>query len=115
MLERELGLASDPGATRALDEFLALESVQTLLQLASLRSRGERAYPEDLADDRRVLQQRLLVRWERIQASGNDALHGFRQRQVMDGLPLDEHADELLGVERVAAGTGHQRTLGLRL
>ena len=57
--ERELALALDRRAPLAADEALALERVER--RGRCVRVASERARPEDLADDGRVLQERLLV------------------------------------------------------
>ncbi len=72
MLERELRLALDRAATRALHEFLLLERMQLLLR------RPESTEPEHLSDHRRVLQQRLLLERERVESRGDDPLDGLR-------------------------------------
>ena len=57
--ERELALALDRRAALPADEPLALEPVQR--RAGRRRVAAERARPEDLADDCRILEQRLLV------------------------------------------------------
>ena len=70
----------------------------------------ERAAPERLAEHGRVEQQLLLLRRERVEPRGDDPLH--RLGQVAAGVAaLGEHARELLGVERVAAGAREQLLL----
>ena len=104
MLERELRLAGDRAAPRALHELLLLQRVQALL------ADTERAEPEHLAQHRGVLQHRLLLRRQPIQARGDDPLHGLRQ--VDGGSALGQHAHVLLCVERITAGAVEE--LGLR-
>jgi hypothetical protein len=77
--------------------------------------RGERPRPEDLADHRCVLEQRLGIRRESVEPRSDQRLDRLRVGQLLDGserpafaMPEEqaavlEHADELLGVERVAA------------
>ena len=58
------------------------------------------------------LQQRFLARREGVQPGGNDTLDRFRQHA---GRPtLREHADVLLGEERIAARALEQRSLLVR-
>ena len=75
---------------------------------SSRADRCERAGPEDLSEHGRVLDQRLLVGAERVQPRGDDALHRLRQRSspVNRRAASRQHADVLLGVERVAAARG---------
>ena len=104
VLERELRLAGNRASPRALHELLLLQRVQTLL------ADTERPEPEDLAEHRGVLQRRLLLRGQPVEARGDDPLHGLRQ--VDGGSALGKHAHVLLCVERIAAGAVEQ--LGLR-
>src|SRR5690348_5287207 len=62
VLERILRLALDRAATGTLHELLLPQNVELLLR------RPERSEPEDLSDHRSVLQQRLLLRRERVEA-----------------------------------------------
>ena len=104
VLERELRLTGDRAAPRALHELLLLQRVQALL------ADTERPEPEHLAQHRGVLQRRLLLRRQPVQARGDDPLHGLRQ---VDGGPaLGQHAHVLLCVERITAGAVEE--LGLR-
>src|SRR5581483_11481176 len=109
--ERVLELAGDRGRAVAADELLPLELVQAPLELALLAAgeRGERPGPERLADDGRVLAQRLLLRLEQVEACRDHALDALRER--LDAPALAQHPDELLGVERVAAGAREQLRL----
>jgi hypothetical protein len=109
--ERVLVLALDRGAALPPDELLALESVEQPIQLIALTT--ERAGPEDLAHDRRVLQHPLLICGEPVDPGSDDALDGIRQRQALDGAALAVEQCVLLGIERVAAGVLQQRRLGL--
>ena len=99
-----------PGVRYAhLPESMDTVHVQDTLQAQlDLRRRpvahcGERADPEDLPHDGRVLHEGLLLARERVQAGGDDALDRLRERQVGVGTRLGQHADEFLRVERVAA------------
>jgi hypothetical protein len=112
--EDVLVLVSDGRPPFAADELLPLEPVQELLGLASLAVSDslERPEPEDLADDGRVLKQQLLLDRERIEAGGDDPLHGLRQPEPASALAqLIDHACELLGVEWVASRALDQRRL----
>src|SRR5580765_3119070 len=91
MLERVLGLALDGAAPRALHELFLAEDVELLL------SSTQRTEPEDLADDCGVLQQRLLLRRQRVETRRDDPLHRLRQPAV--ALSLREHACKLLRVQ----------------
>ena len=110
-----LVLARDRRAPRSLDELLALEPEEEIVGLRASRAveRRERAEPEDLADDGRVLEQPLLVLGERVEARGDDSLDGVGQ--LFEIALLEQHAGVLLGVERVAPGPGEKRLLGLRI
>ena len=78
MAEGELGLPADGGAALAPDELLPLEPVQQRLHVLRAHRR-ERARPEDLPEHGCVLQQRLLLARERIEAGGDDALEALGQ------------------------------------
>ena len=108
VLERELRLARHGGTSCALHEFLPLERVEALLEIPTSVFSRERAEPEDLADHSRVLQQRLLLGLQRVEPRGDDALHRLGQRQVVVRCALGQHTDELLRVQRVAAGAVEQ-------
>ena len=66
--ERVLSLAGDGRPSLPVDELLALEREQTLLELERLESRErcQRVRPEDLAEDSGVLEKRLLVVSEQV-------------------------------------------------
>ena len=80
--EGVLALAFDRGPTLTANELLPREGVEHVLDSGPVASihPGERARPEDLAHDRRVLEQGLLLRIETVQAGGDDALDrlGYR-------------------------------------
>src|SRR5439155_18744166 len=61
MLEGELGLACNGGATCAFDELLALEGVQPPFEFILVAC--QTSEPEHLAHHRGVLQERLLLGW----------------------------------------------------
>ena len=115
--ERVLGLAGDRGAAGPLDELLPLEPVQALLHETpgSSVAVGERACPEHLAVNGCVLEQRFLVRGERVEARRDDSLHGLGERQPLRFTPLGQHADVLLRVERVALRTREELRLRSRV
>ena len=100
------------GATLAADELL--EGVEPLVERRGLGQvaegcRGGR--PEDLADHRRVLQERFFRRHQSVEPRGDDSLDRLGQRQVLAVTALCEHANVLLRVERVAAGAREQDRL----
>ncbi len=125
--ERVLRLPLDRGAPRLPDELLPGELVHGLAddRLVHAGHRGEGARPEHLPHDRRVLEEGLAVRGQRVQAGGDDGLDGFRDRDHRplpdrpgaavpgEGAMVDEHLGELLRVQRVPAGLLEQRALGL--
>ncbi len=90
-----------------------------------LRDGGKGAFPDDLAEDGRVLHKLLLLLGKSVQPRRDHALDRLRKRQVNVLLEsparalaaqiaaVDQHPDELLRVERVAARAGEQD--GLRL
>src|SRR5581483_7401806 len=111
--ERILVLAGDATRPLAADELLPLELVQAHDESRSVRAveRRERAGPEALPDDGRVLEQGLLRRLEQVEPRRDQPLD--RLGDLARGAADAEHARELLGVERVAARAAEQ--LGLRL
>ena len=86
---------------------------------------GDRTGPEHLPDHRRIRQQRLRVRLQRVQPGGDQRLHRLRERHLrtLPQLPARALPDqqvavfqqphELLRIERVAAGTLEDRLLQL--
>ena len=99
--------ATDESA-RSPNELPAHERLQELLSVAArdAADRLERADPEDLADDCRVLQQPLLDIGQRIEARRDDAVEGLRQ--LLEPAVLDQHSTELLRVQRIAADASEQ-------
>src|SRR5207245_10606758 len=92
------------------DELLARELVQALAHSALVEAahRGDRAGPEDLPHHRRILEKRLALRGQGVEAGGDQSVHGFRYRPVpitAEELRGRPHARELFGVERVAAAS----------
>ena len=75
---------------------------------------AQRARPEDLADDGGVLEGRLLLGREPVEAGGDDPLQRLGKRQVVRRAALEVELRELLGVERVALRALEQRLLDLR-
>ena len=100
--EGELALALERRAALAADEALALERVERGGR--GVRASADRARPEDLADDGCVLKEALLGLGEPVETGGDDALQRLRERQLLRRSLLDVELDELLRVERVAAG-----------
>ena len=111
MREGELALAFERRASLATDEALALEGVQRGGRGVGVAS--EPARPEHLPDDGCILQEALLGVRKPVEASGNDALKGLREGELIRRALLDVQLDELLRVERVAAGSLEQRLLRL--
>ena len=72
---------------------------------------SDRARPEHLADDGRVLQQALLRVGQPVEAGGDDALKRLRERELVRRALLRVELDELLRVERIAAGPLEQGLL----
>ncbi len=79
-----LRFARHRGAAVAAHELLALERVQLLLRVPGRDpgDRSDRAQPEHLPDNRGSLEQRFLVRLERVEPRGNDALHRLRHLRL---------------------------------
>ena len=82
--------------------------MQALLQRALVETveRGERAEPERLSDDGRVLDGGLLVGVEQVEPRGDQPLD--RLRNPLDSAAFAQHSHELLGIERIAAGAREQ-------
>ncbi len=112
--EGVLHVVGDSGVARAADELLAAELVQALEHrfLRDMADRGERAGPEDLADDGGVVQQRLPVGRQNVEARCDRRLHslGDRDLPVRD---LAEHARELLGEQGISVDAFQHRSLGV--
>ena len=87
--EDVLALLSDGRAPLAAHELLPLEPVQKQLGLAPVPVADplQRAEPEDLADDCRVLEQELLLDRKRIEAGGDDSLHRLGSRRPAPSSP----------------------------
>jgi len=131
MAERELLLVAEGG--RLVRDHQLLHA-QPPKRVAHLRHRStgqldQGTHPEHASYNRGVLQHRLLVLREAVEPGRNEPLH--RARQVDPGhrsrdLPLrslgraenavvDQLADDLLDVERVALAALDDRSLELRL
>src|SRR5436190_13569073 len=87
VLEGELRLARDRTAPCALHELLLLQRMETVLVDA------ERTEPEHLPQHRSDLQYRLLLRRERVEARGDDALHALGE--ILRAAALARPADVL--------------------
>ncbi len=72
---------------------------------------SDRARPEHLADDRRVLEEAFLRVREPVEAGGDDALKRLRERELVRRAPLGVELDELLCIQRVAASSLEQGLL----
>jgi hypothetical protein len=79
--ERPLALALDRGAALAGEEALALEGVEE--RLGDVLASAQRAGPEDLAEDRGILEDRLLLGREAVEAGGDDPLERLGEGQVV--------------------------------
>ncbi len=102
-----LDFAGDGAPALAAHELPALERVQALVERPALAS--ERSEPERPTDDGRVAQELLHLAGKGVEARGYEPLHRLGQDDVVG--PLVEHARELLGVQRVAAGVLEQPCL----
>ncbi len=74
--------------------------------------RRQRSCPKDLADHGGVMQQRLPVGRERVEARGDRRLDGLGDRDLSIG-DFAKHPGALLRVERVAIGALQQRSFGV--
>src|SRR5918994_5877796 len=116
MPEAVLLFALHRGGAGGAHELLPRELVQRLFDLCQvpLSDFRERAGPEDLAQDRRVLEQALAVGAQRVEAGGDQRMHGVRH--LLDRRRLSsvrEQAHELLSVEGVSARALKQLPLRL--
>jgi hypothetical protein len=85
MPECVLRLSRDRRAAFAANELLSLERMQTLLGVPPLDpcQRGGRAEPEHLPEHRRVLEDRLLLDRQPVDARGDQPLQGLGQREFL--------------------------------
>ena len=89
----------------------------------AIAHRTNRAGPEHLPDDGGVLEEGLAVDGQRVEPGGDERLNGvgewrYRRRcaspaALVEELSVAEHPDELLRVQRVAAGPLEQELLRL--
>ena len=117
--ERVLGFALDRRGPLPADELLPLERAKALVQAPARKASEVRdgSEPEHPADDGRVLQHGFFLGIECVEPGRDQALHRRGDRQLVGcgaAVALGEHADELLGVERVAACTGEKGRLQAR-
>ncbi len=114
MAEDVRRLPGDRRATFAPDELPALERRQPVLDRAptGCEGGGHGTDPEDLPDDRRGLDESLLVRRKGVQPGGDDPLDGLRKRKLP--LRLHQHANVLLCVKRIPARSCEQPLTSLR-
>ncbi len=124
--EAVLGLALDRRGLDGVDQLLGLELGQPGPhgRLGGPGERGQGARPEDPAGHGRVLDQRLARRREHVEPGRDQRLDAVREGDGGGGqphhragadqqAPVGEQPDELLGVQRVAAGPLQQRRLDL--
>jgi hypothetical protein len=106
MAECELRLALDRREPCRAHELAPHQLVEAVADGALFVAPDGRdgAGPEHLADDGRVLEERLAFGAERVEPRRDQRLDGLRDRGVAAGRALAQHADELFGVERVSAG-----------
>ena len=103
VLEGVLGFLGDDRARIEHDQVTPVELVQLARAPGRIEPTGrdQRTRPEDLADDGRVLEQRLRLRRKSVQTRGDHLLNGVGHGQP-PGLPIGDRARILLGKERVA-------------
>jgi hypothetical protein len=106
MPEGVFGLAAYRRPPLAPHEVLPRERVQSSLMVVIACDRLQGAGPEDLADNRRILEQRLFLARQTVEARGDHPLNRLGQGQVVCRSALDEQANVLLGVKRISAGPG---------
>ena len=109
--ERPFALAPNRGASLPGQEALAFEGVQQ--RVGRMLVSAKRSGPEDLADHRRVLEDRLFLGREAVEARGDDPLERLGERHVFRGAALEVELCELLCVQRVALRAIQQRLLDL--
>ena len=106
VLEGVLPLAGELAAGGLDDEVLFLKRHERVVQVEAgvARHPGERTLPERPADDRCLLQELPLARFERVQPRREQRLDRAGQLGRLDGPLLGQHPRHLLGEEWVAAG-----------
>ena len=114
MPERVLVLAVDRRGRPGAHELLLAQLLQTVVHLRLVHPRHgrDRPDPEDLADHRGVVQQRLLDRRQRVEPGRDQRMDRLRDRDVLcerrgpvteRDVRVEQHPHELLGVQRVAS------------
>jgi hypothetical protein len=123
VLEDVLRLGGNRRVVSSTDQLPLLESAKRLVDRprASAGDGGDCPRPEQLAHDRGVLDDRLVLLGDGVQPCSDDAVdrvgHGESLGLLEDPLavplhedaPVHEHPDELLRVERVPLGSREQR------
>ncbi len=120
--EGVLVLARDGARGEPPDELLLLQRPKREPDLRGLEVADgrNRVRPEAAADHRRILEHELLVPLQRVDPRCDDSLHRLGQWQLafaqlpapvvaVEKAAIDEHADELLGVQRVPLCAREQR------
>ncbi len=124
--ERVLGLTIQGGRAVGTHQLAAEHVRETVVDrwLVAAAERGERARPEDLADDGGVLQERLVLVRQLVQARADQRLERLGHRDVVqlgdrtvvalevDHPAVDEQLDELLGEQRIPSRAFDQHGLG---
>src|SRR5438034_1072180 len=115
MAEFVLGFSRHGASPLATYEVLPCEAAKALLDLRefSTADRSQRRRPEHLAEHRGVLQERLLVRRQRVKSSGDDPLDVLGQLETDSVAALCKHPHVLLSVERIAACAFEQLSLNV--
>src|SRR5581483_11086976 len=105
VLEPVGALAHDRRALLGEDEVAEEQVVEQPLDVEVRREVLQRTAPEDAADHRATVQQRLLVRRQVVDAGRDQRLKRVRDAlgQVL-AAALEQHPDRLLDEERVALG-----------
>ena len=97
-----------------------MQSPLDLVRIAVVH-RADRACPEHLTEHRRVLEEDLALLRKSVEAGGDQGVNRLRDRNLssegsvlVEQVAVAQHPHELLGVQRVAAGTLEQQPLRLR-
>jgi hypothetical protein len=85
MAKRELRLALDGRVAHGRQELLPNEIAESCVHPSSgaTLDLGEDSGPDDLADDRRVLKQRLVLGRQGVDSRGDHSVHRLRGRPVL--------------------------------